>query len=213
MSSLWFSVRQYDITSSLFRNILTRRATTPLDSLVLHIIQLRSFSTAATRYGTKNNEQVKEYIAYQQSHGYPESATSASGYIINPAYPFLGASPDGAVYDPSNVQQSFGSVKVKCPYSHRHVSPAEACNTSSFCCELDTTTGHLWLKESHQWLSIAVSGLTIHLGYLQWLSGGALHSRVFRLFLHAAVLRFYNGMLTLDFSPFTTFPCTKTFFP
>ena len=105
LSSLWFSVRQYDITSSLFRNILTWRATTPLDSLVLHIIQPRSFSTAATRYGTKNNEQValKEYIAYQQSHGYPESATSASGYIINPAYPFLGASPDGAVYDPSNV--------------------------------------------------------------------------------------------------------------
>ena len=150
LSSLWFSVRQYRITSSLFGNILTRRATTPPDSLVLHIIQSKSFSTAATRYGIENEQvALKEYLAYQQSHGHPELAVSASGFLINPAYPFLGASPDGAVYDPSSAQQPFGFVEIKCPYSHRHASPAEACNTSSFCCEFDTTTGHLRLKESH----------------------------------------------------------------
>ena len=47
LSSLWFSVRQYRITSSLFGNVLTRRATTPPDSLVLRI-QSKRFSTAAT---------------------------------------------------------------------------------------------------------------------------------------------------------------------
>ena len=94
---------------------------------------------------------MKEYITYQQIHGHPELAASASGFIINPAYPFLGASPDGAVYNPSNAQQPFGFVEIKCPYSHRHVSLAEACKTSSFCCELDTTTGHLRVKESHQY--------------------------------------------------------------
>ena len=104
-------MRQYRITSSLFGNIITQRAITPPDSLVLRIIQPRSFSTAATRYGIED-EQVasKNYITYQQSHGHPELAASASGFIINPAYPFLGASPNGAVYDPSNSQQPFGFV-------------------------------------------------------------------------------------------------------
>ena len=75
------------------------------------------------------------------------------GHLIstNPAYSFLGASPDGAVYDPSSAQQPFGFVEIKCPYSHRHASPAEACNMSSFCCEFDATTGHLRLKESYQY--------------------------------------------------------------
>ena len=125
----------------------TKGYTTPPDSLVLCIIQSKSFSTAATRYGIENEQvALKEYLAYQQSHGHPELAVGASGFLINPAYSFLGASPDGAVYDPSSAQQPFGFVEIKCPYSHRHASPAEACNTSSFCCEFDTTTGTSGLK-------------------------------------------------------------------
>ena len=50
-SSLWYSVRRYRITSSIFGSILSRRDSTPPDSLVLRIIQPRSFSTAATTYG------------------------------------------------------------------------------------------------------------------------------------------------------------------
>ena len=32
-------------------------------------------------------------------------------------YPFLGATPDGTVYDPSNLAHPFGFLEVKCPYS------------------------------------------------------------------------------------------------
>ena len=76
---------------------------------------------------------------------------SASGFLINPAYSFLGASPDGAVYDPSSVQQPFGFVEIKCPYSHRHTSPAEACNTSSFAVSLIPPLDTSSLKESHRY--------------------------------------------------------------
>ena len=79
----------------------------------VRIIQFKSFSTAARRYGIANEQvALKEYLAYQRDHGRPELAVSASGFLINPAYPFLGASPDGAVYDPSSAQQTFGFVEV-----------------------------------------------------------------------------------------------------
>ena len=82
LSSLWFSVRRYRITSSLFGNVLTRRATTPPDSLVLRIIQSKSFSTAATTYGIENEQvALKEYLAYQQSHGHPSGSTKI-GFIL-----------------------------------------------------------------------------------------------------------------------------------
>ena len=125
MSSLWFSVRRYRITSSLFGSVLTRRADTPPDSLVLCIIQPKRFCTAATKYDIENEQVViKEYVTHQNTHG-------ASGFI-NSAYPFLGASPDGAVHDPSNTQQPFGFLEVKCPYSFRNSSIAEACITSGY---------------------------------------------------------------------------------
>ena len=63
----------------------------------------------------------------------------------------LGASPDGAVYDPSNMQQPFGFLEIKYPYSHKDSLPAEACGISTLCCELDASTGSIKLKENHQY--------------------------------------------------------------
>lgn len=152
MSSLWFDVRWYRITASMFGAVLSRRPHTPPDSLVLRLIQLKQFSTAAMKYGIDNEEvAVKEYVAYQHNHGHPELVVSTCGFLIDTTYSCLGASPDGAVYDPSDVQQPFGFLEVKCPYSVRGMSPTEACATSGFCCELDAGTGQLKLKESHQY--------------------------------------------------------------
>ena len=38
-----------------------------------------------------------------------------SGFVINPSVPFLGASPDYKVYDPSDPISPFGLLEVKCP--------------------------------------------------------------------------------------------------
>ena len=39
------------------------------------------------------------------------------GFLVCEQYPFLGATPDGTVYDPTNLEQPFGFLEVKCPYS------------------------------------------------------------------------------------------------
>ena len=151
MSSLWFSMRRFRITSSLFGNVLSRRPETPPGSLVLRIIQPKSFSTEATRYGIENEEcAVIQFIAHQHSHGHPELLTTPSGLIIKINYPFLDASPDGSVFDPINLEQLYGFLEVKCPYSHREKTPVEACATSGFCYVVDST-GQLRLRDNHKY--------------------------------------------------------------
>ena len=133
LSPLWYAVRKHRITASLFGSVLSRKTDTPPDCLVLRVIQPKNFSTPATRYGRECEElAVKEYVSYQRSHGHSDIMVTASGVIINPDYFFLGASPDGAVYDPSNPEQPYGFLEVKCPYTVRNQSPSEACATSGF---------------------------------------------------------------------------------
>ena len=56
-------------------------------------------------------------------------------------------SPDGAVYDPADLQKPFGFLEIKCPYSIRNQTPVEACSSPGFYCTVDTTSGCLHLKE------------------------------------------------------------------
>ena len=71
------------------------------------------------------------------------------GFNICQQYPFLGATPDGGVYDPTNVQHPFGLLEVKCPFIHKEHTPIEACSDSKFCCELND--GMIKLKNSHSY--------------------------------------------------------------
>lgn len=44
----------------------------------------------------------------------------SSGLVINPSYPYIGASPDGVV-DCQCCGQ--GQLEIKCPFKYRDVSP------------------------------------------------------------------------------------------
>ncbi len=58
---------------------------------------------------------------------------SKSGLVISVSNPWLAASPDGVVSDPSETTQ--GLVEVKTPFSMKENTLEEACKTSSFCLE------------------------------------------------------------------------------
>ena len=62
--------------------------------------------------------------ACQWKHGHSNLVVRPSGLLVSKAHPFLGASPDGLVYDPSDQQQPHGFLEVKCPYSQRDLPPA-----------------------------------------------------------------------------------------
>ena len=69
-----------------------------------------------------------------RSYGHIELSVVPCGFRISQSHPYLGASPDGAVYDQSNVGQPFGFLEVKCPYTARNTSPLDACTLPNFFC-------------------------------------------------------------------------------
>ena len=153
-SSLWFSVRKYRITASYFGEIFRRLPSTPPHHLVLRVIDPKPFNCAATEWG-KTHEAcaLEQYRKYYHSRGNPDLVTSSAGFAISEDHPFLGASPDGYVYDPSALQ-SFGLVEVKCPYKYRGYAPIEACLNADFFCELVTQSSGdqaFQLKRSHSY--------------------------------------------------------------
>ena len=93
------------------------------------------------------------YIHHQHSCGRSDLTVGPCGFFISEQqHPFLGATPDGTVYDPTNPEQPFGFLEVKCPYSHRDRTPTEACAMPAFCCELDTQSDDsqlIKLRRSH----------------------------------------------------------------
>jgi len=54
----------------------------------------------------------------------------ASGFIINPELPWIGASPDGMV---ACTWHGDGVLETKCSYKTRNCSLTESCKDSSFC--------------------------------------------------------------------------------
>ncbi len=135
-SSLWYSVRRYRITASYFGHIHRRLPTTPPQSLVLQILGTSSFSSPVTEWGRKNEPiALEQYTQHHRASGHNGLYACSSGFVISEEHPFLGASPDAAVYDPSHIQP-FGLAEVKCPYSCRQITPVEACSRPNFCCTL-----------------------------------------------------------------------------
>ena len=138
-STLWFSVRRYRITASHFGEILHRRKDKPPDRLVLSILKSRKFSSTATTWGIEHEAMaIQAYINHKHGCGVDGLTVGPCGFLVCEQYPFLGATPDGTVYDPTNLEQPFGFLEVKCPYSHRDRTPAEACGMPGFCCQLET---------------------------------------------------------------------------
>ena len=108
-SPLWYSARRYRISASHFGDILHRKSTTPPDALVLSIVQPRSFSSAATAWGIQNEPiAIRAYLAHQHQQMKSGVTVQSTGFIISQTYPYLGASPDGSVYDPHDVSHPYG---------------------------------------------------------------------------------------------------------
>jgi len=68
------------------------------------------------------------------------------GLVVNPSLPWLGASLDGLVHDPS--KPLFGLLEVKCPYTQRLSTVEKAVSDPDFFCSF--REGKVTLKQSHK---------------------------------------------------------------
>ena len=85
--------------------------------------------------------------------GHSDITICRAGFVICEEHPFLGASPDAYVHDPSCTEQ-YGLVEIKCPYKYRYMSPEDACQQSDFCSVIESQadgTSKVCLKQQHHY--------------------------------------------------------------
>ena len=80
------------------------------------------------------------------------------------------------VYDPLSLNEPFGFLEIKCPYTHRNVTPMEASLTSGFCStrkiltdgtmQLMAIGGRTWCDHRYRvkWPSVVEHGVTTGTG-------------------------------------------------
>jgi len=133
-SSLWYAVRRYRLTASMFGRIYQMRSSTVPDSFIKQLlISNQELSTPAVHWGKcKEPVALQRYIDLQLTSGHNGLVAVKAGFVISEDFPFLGATPDACVHDPSRTDQ-YGLVEIKCPYKYRDVLPEQAALQSDFC--------------------------------------------------------------------------------
>ena len=81
-------------------------------------------------------EARSEYVTYQQNHGHPCLQVEHVGLVVSLETPWIAASPDDRVTDPS-ATPPLGLAEYKNPYSARKMSLSEACKSKTFCLQKD----------------------------------------------------------------------------
>ena len=147
---VWLAERRKRITASNVGCIAKRRATTKVNSTVKKLLYTKFEGNTATKWGILQEESTNtRYL--EEKRKSPEISTSQSGLVISLANPWLAASPDGLVYDPTE-NLPHGIVEFKNPYSVRNSTLREAAiNKKGFCLVYNETTDKLTLKEHHDY--------------------------------------------------------------
>ena len=102
----WHDLRAQRLSSSKFKDVCTRRA--DFESLAVRQLK-KTVQTAAMKYGINTEE--KAASAYADNG---DCNVFPAGIVINPSCPYLAASPDRRVYDPSE-NNPWGLLEIKCP--------------------------------------------------------------------------------------------------
>ena len=150
-TAIWKVERRLRITSSNVKSIVQRRPTTASAPLVQRLLYNSFKGNAATRYGLAQ-ERVSsiKYLEWLTDSGSVGAAINRHcGLIISPTHPWLAATPDAWVKDPS-ASPPQGLVEFKNPFSYKDLLLREAVDCKQFSC-LEKVEGSLSLKRSHEY--------------------------------------------------------------
>ena len=117
-SKLWYRFRAGRITASKAKSACNTDPSKPSQSLVKAIGYPDSckFSTVATRWGLEHEVTARARFQQEMSRYHDNFEIKDTGFVINPDFPHLGASPDGVVS--CDCCGKF-CLEIKCPYSKR----------------------------------------------------------------------------------------------
>ena len=109
-------------------------------------------SAAALEWGRSHEDIARQtYITTKKEQFGQLYQVKKTGIHISVENPWLAASPDGLIEDPSeNDERRYGILEIKCPYSARKMTPEDACHEiNHFYCT--SINGHTLLKQTHNY--------------------------------------------------------------
>lgn len=143
--------RKGRITASLFYDVIRYmkkgRGQYPL-SIVKRIMQY--YDVLSMKYGREHeNDARQQYISLQENN-HENMEVTPCGLVVDPPYPFLGASPDGRV---SCACCGNGVIEIKCPYKYRDHLPTDdiAILDKDFCLTRCGEGNEVHLRKDHRY--------------------------------------------------------------
>ena len=128
-SHRWFLERSKRLTSSLFGRILRRRENVFPKSILDQIAKRRDGTgpnTAGLQWGIEKEKVALERYKTEFCH---QGNVVECGLMINPKWPWLGASPDGLIIQDGML---VGGIEIKCPYTKRNLTVQDSCQDKNF---------------------------------------------------------------------------------
>ena len=113
----WVQEREIRLTASNFGKVLYRKKE-PSESFIKSIFEPKDLSKVSSIQHGKHNEVIVTslYARKMQKQLHKNFTVYDCGLVVKPSHPYLGASPDGKVFDPSSTSP-FGLLEIKCPYT------------------------------------------------------------------------------------------------
>ena len=113
----WVQEREIRLTASNFCKVLYRTKE-PSESFMKSIFEPKDLSKVSSIQHGKHDEVIVRslYARKMQKQLHKNFTVYDCGLVVNPSHPYLGASPDGKVFDPSSTSP-FGLLEIKCPYT------------------------------------------------------------------------------------------------
>ena len=130
-SKLWFQQRAGRVTASRLKAATRTDVKEPSKSLIRSICYPEStqFGSKATTWECAHEKDARiEYMSVMTNR-HPDFSLSVSGLDVNPAWPFLGAPPDGII---NCTCCGMGVLEVNCPFTGKDQSFLDASKKCSF---------------------------------------------------------------------------------
>jgi len=151
---MWRRERRKRITASNVHKIVSLKPSTKRAPRVKELLYSTFRGNCATKYGlTNENETRKAYVENMQAT-HPGLVTYRVGLVISTTHPWIAASPDDLVTDPS-APNPYGVAEYKTPLSAKGLTIAAACDSEQL---LPEERQHNQHHQPQTYTSVLLSG-------------------------------------------------------
>ena len=168
-SKEWQQYRKNRLTSTPAHKVFIRKKNFDMEAKQLH--NSKPFHEQcvkqALNHGINNEDAAKEKYCFIMNYRLMRNVKIREvGIIIQTKLFWLGASPDGVIFDKQNIPH-IGLLETKCPYTKRNSSIEDIVNDNKFYIGL-TPDGKPYLKKGHQFGYYTQVQIAMGLAGLEW---------------------------------------------